>query len=360
MNRRRWLLAWPSALVGSPTLASLTMTAHTVTLQPRPLLPPAVHINTLRFALHTQPPVLYGMGAVADGEWPLWPLPALQTAADTPPVLRLPSLFGAPSWDLAMSSAGPAAVWSRPGSAISPLWTRVAAQDPAPLSRDPMGVYAGPRLVRGGGAGSGVTAVTEVDAVNRLALVARREPQRLLPIIGSGRLIAGQLVHRGPTHWLFALCLPPGPRMPERQDLRGESLPCGMLYAAPLDNKLVLAGAIQQPFGEQRIYEFDVDSTGSALTVAATSPRGWRAARGANSGAGNSAGDGAGNSAGNSAQSGTESGTDSGAAWTWVPAAEAEVEAPLFSPSLLAAADGVMVAMLQDGPAGRRLMLGRL
>jgi len=327
MNRRRWLCALPAAFTASPSIASAAMPAIPPTLQPRPLRP-ALHISSLRFAVQAGPPTLAGLGAERQGEWPLWSLDAPDQA---PPLMLLPSPFGPPSWDLAGSSAGPAAVWSRPGSAVTPLWTRVAGHDPSQQSSEPKGVNGGPRLARGGRAG-GVTAVTEAGGENRLALILRRDtPQRLLPDLGRGRLIAGRLVQHGGRPWLFALCLPPGARWPERPDLAGESLPAGVLHVAPLDDGLALAGAAQQPFGDDRIYEFDVDSTGTALVVVATAARGWRVARGPD------------------------------ASGAWSTTAEAELETALLSPALLAAGDAVQVAMLQAvAGSAPRLLRGRI
>lgn len=332
MNRRRWLLACPAGFIPTPSYTSAAMPTllRTPLLQPHPLTE-SRRISKVRFASRMSPPTLLGLGAASDGEWPLWSLTTGQ--ADAPPLLRLPSAHGWPGWDVAGSAAGPAAVWSRPGSAISPLWTRVADQEPVELSAlEPMGVYQGPRLVRGGGA-AGVTAVTEVDAQTRLALLLRRDvAQRLLPAIGRGRLLAGQLVHHGQRPWLFALCLPPGARLPERLDLGGETLLAGVLYAAPLDDSLATAGAVQMPFGDDRVYEFDADTAGPALAVAATCARGWRIARAA----------------------------DADGVLHWQSAAEADADTPLTSPSVIADGATVQVALLQKvGTSASRLMSAR-
>ena len=330
MNRRRWSLACIAGLIPTPFHLSAAMPTllQTPPLQPRPL-DPARRISKVRYASRMSGPTLVGLGAPADGQWPLW---ALTPQAGAQPLLRLSSPYGGPGCDLAGSTAGPAAVWSRPGSAISPLWTRVADQPPVELSAlQPMGVYQGPRLVRGATA-AGVTAVTEVDAQTRLALLLRRDtPQRILPAIGSGRLLAGQLVNHGARRWLFALCLPPGARLPERLDLLGESLSAGVLHAVPLDDSWGPAGPVQQPFGDDRLYEFDVDVVGPALVAIATSSQGWRWARGA----------------------------DAGGAGAWQAAPEAAVaEAPLTSPAVLADGAAVRIALLQaaDGGASRLLL----
>jgi hypothetical protein len=103
-----------------------------------PEIPPAVALSarlpptpktllSLRFATRFERPLLMGLSA-ADGECILAPVDWHPGNASTAPPLALDSPFGQPDWDATHSSVGLAAVWSRPGSAISPLWTQAGRE----------------------------------------------------------------------------------------------------------------------------------------------------------------------------------------------------------------------------------------
>ena len=306
----------------------MTPMSHLAALPYRPLAP-TPPITGMRFALRSNLPLLVGLGAAVDGEWPLQ---ALTEQAGNRPLVRLPSPFGAPGWDVSVSSAGLAAVWSQPGSAGASLWTRVADRPPMRLTPDdPLAVFEGPRLVRGQ-ATAATTALMLAGPDMRLVLLRRDAAPQLLPAVGRGRLLAGQLIHAAGRPLLVALCLPPGERSPERRDLRGEALPAGVLHVLPLDAALAAAGAAQTPWGDERIHEFDADSAGHEVLIVATGVRGWRAARG----------------------------SPFGADLKWDASGVVQPHLLLTSPTVLVDGDVAHLALLEPGPAAPRLLQGRL
>lgn len=338
MRRRLFIHHAGLALwAGAGDLAGKTMSSldsdFDVPLGPAELAQP-MPLNSLRLLAQGAAVRLVGLSAAAGGSHPLVVADVAGTrVGPAQPLFALDSLFGIPGWDVSAPGGGAiGAVWSRPGSAISPLMFG-SAQRAAELSaHHPMGVFADPRAVRGPG-GAGITAVADLDSGRHLVLFrAAGQAGIELPAAGPGQLQRGLLLRHATGHLLWALMLPPGPRADERQDLRGESLPGGVLHVLPLDAGLAPAGAAIQPFGDSWLYEFDADLADGQVQVFATTAQGHRVARAA---VGAKAAD-------------------------WQRSAERRAQGVLSSPSVLAQGAAMLVAALEALPGQPpRILLGR-
>ena len=243
------------------------------------------------------------------------------------------SAFGAPGWDSTIVGGELAAVWTRPGSAISPLvWRTGDRQDTVLTSEYPMGVFEVPRFVRGTDSPA-VTALTERDGVRVVALFRDGRPAyEILPPAASGLLVAGLLVRQNPGYLLFAAAVPPGPRLPERYDLSGQSLQPGVLAALPLDARFEPAGQSTRPFGNLPIFEFDGDVSDSRAFLLATTATGYV----------------------------TTKGQLTAGAWQWSRPSMVAAAAPAFAPAVLASGETALAALIEAASTGQTLVrIGR-
>jgi len=199
------------------------------------------------------------------------------------PLFKLPSLFGIPSWDVGVSRTGTAVVWTKPGSAISPLGCRTSASAEMNLTRRyPMGVFQNPRFVRGE-TESGITATALEDtgwvmAFFQNPLEGGYSAYSSLPSVGSGILLGGLMLRQGSGYLLFSTISATGSRGPERKDLRGESLPEGVLHCLRLNGKFQPMGKSLRPLGDTKIYEFDADIYAGRVFLLATTEKSYKAA----------------------------------------------------------------------------------
>jgi hypothetical protein len=242
------------------------------------------------------------------------------------PLFGLKSPFGAPFWDVASTPNGVAGVWTRPGSASSPLvLRRGSAGEEVLTSQYPMGVFQNPRFVRGE-QGTAITAITQEGGESRVALFRNGQHAYVsLPAAGPGLLLDGLLLRQPGGYLLFFLVLPQGPRAAERTDLRRETLQPGVLTCAPLGPDLQPAGERTRPFGDVPLFEFDADVTGNRVFVVATPRRGYLATRG----------------------------TVTGAAVQWTPSLAALASEELVSPSVLALGTSAVAAAIDASTAER-------
>ena len=201
------------------------------------------------------------------------------------PVFRIDSPFGMPSWDVTVTTSGLAAVWTEPGSAISPLGYRAANAPPITLTgRYASGVFQNPRFVRGEPLlKAEVTSVAYAGPSRLLALFSEglaggQALYTSLPPIGAGLLLDGLLLRNGTGYVLITKHLAPGPRGADRKDKRGESILPGVLHCSRLNSKFEPAGASGTPFGDQAVFEFDADLSGGRLVVLATTAKSISAA----------------------------------------------------------------------------------
>ena len=193
--------------------------------------------------------------------------------------------LGAPSWDIAAARAGFAAVWTKPGSAICPLAFRSPAGLTSALTgRYPMGVFQGPRFVRGEEA-SGATAITSVTYEGEkrdFALFQDSSDQGdsnyfPLPHPGAGLLLDGLLLKSGSGYVSIVKLLAQGERVPDRID-GGESIRPGVLHTLLLDGEFRPVGNTSSPLNDSQIYEFDADVVEGRLFLIATTAKGSSAA----------------------------------------------------------------------------------
>jgi hypothetical protein len=282
-------------------------------------------VNSIRLVAQAGRAALVSLADSADGArtLSLSPIEGLRTAGPQR-LFDVQSPFGTPLWDVAATSNGIAAVWTRPGSAIVPLVTRHSTTAEAVLTAQyPMGVFENPRFVRGEN-GAALTAVTEQN--NERVLVLFREGQGAyitLPSAGPGRLVEGLLLRQGSSYLLFATVLPPGPRGAERTDLRGEKLQPGVLLGRRLDAGLKPVGDPIVPLGDLPVFESDADISGDQVFLFATTERGHIAAHA----------------------------TADGDALRWTASPEVEVRVELVAPSVLAQGSTAVAAAI-DSSAG--------
>lgn len=194
-------------------------------------------------------------------------------------VFKLDTEFGAtPSWDITKDQSGTVAVWTKPRSATVLLgYQRLGNEKIILAGEDPWGVFQRPRFVRGirtvaitaaGQRGTIVLFRNKVEASH-----AQYEP---LPSLGGGvNLVAGLLLQRGSSYFFVTKHLLSGSRGPERTDLRGESIPSGLLRCLQLNADLQPVGAATSPIGDTEIFEFDVDISGDKLFLLATTKKGY-------------------------------------------------------------------------------------
>jgi len=307
--------------------------AFDVPLSPAELAQP-LPLNSLRLLAQGAGVRLVGLSAAAGGSHPLVVADVAGTRVGPPQALfALDSLFGTPGWDVSAPGGGAiGAVWSRPGSAISPLLFGSAQRAAELTTHYPMGVFADPRAVRGP-CGAGITAVADLDSGRSLVLFRNAgQPCIALPSAAPGQVQRGLLLRHAAGHLLWTLTLPPGPRADERQDLRGESLPGGVLHGLPLDAGLAPAGEVIQPFGDTWLYEFDADLADGQVQLFATTAHGHRVAR---------------------APLGAK-------AADWQRSDERRAQGGLTSPSVLAQGTDMLVAALEALPGQPpRILLGR-
>lgn len=203
-------------------------------------------------------------------------------------LFKLESLFGVPSWDVANTQRGIAAVWTKPGSAISPLGYRTPdSVDKVLTGRYPSGVFQSPRFLRGG-SDTAIVAIAYEENHQILAffydlLESGYSSYVSLPTAGTGILLDGLLLHQGSGYLLFTKTLAPGSRGPERKDARGESIQPGILRCLLLNNKFQTVGANLNPIGDNAIFEFDVDVSDGQVYLLATTNNGYIVAVGTTS-----------------------------------------------------------------------------
>jgi len=198
----------------------------------------------------------------------------------------LTSPFGTPSWDLARHATGFAAVWTKPGSAISQLGYQYSGGEELKLTgRYPAGIFQSPRFVRGAaGSGPALTAVMLQGGSYGLvlfpsALESGKAVYQNLPSIASGVVQDGLLVRSDSGYFLVVRMLQQGDRAPDRKDARGESLPAGVLVFSRLNAKLEALGPIVKPLGDTPVYEFDCDLIDGGIFLIATTQAGYAAGR---------------------------------------------------------------------------------
>jgi hypothetical protein len=291
-------------------------------------------VNSIRLVAQEGRAALVSSSDSADGTrtLSLSPIEGVQVAR-AQRLFDVDSPFGIPLWDVAATPNGIAAVWTRPGSAISPLVSRHSTTAEAVLtSQYSMGVFQNPRFVRGEN-GTALTAITEED--NERVLVLFREGRRAyitLPSTGPGRLVEGLLLRQRSSYLLFATILPPGPRGAERADLRGENLPPGVLVCLRLDADLKPVGDRVNPLGDVPVFESDADVSGDRVFLFATTRRGHISAHA----------------------------TADGDALEWMRSPEVQVPFELVAPSVLAQGTTAIAAAIASS-AGQRpvIRLGR-
>jgi hypothetical protein len=250
----------------------------------------------------------------------------------------LTSPFGAPSWDLARHATGFAAVWTKPGSAISRLGYQNSGGEELKLTgRYPAGVFQSPRFVRGTtSSGPAVTAVMLQGSSYGLvlflsALESGNAVYQPLPSIASGFVQDGLLLRSDSGYLLVDRMLQQGNRAPDRKDARGESLPPGILVFSRLNAKLEAVGPVVKPLGDTPVYEFDCDLINGDIFLLATTQTGYAAGR-ANI-------------------------AEPERPWVISPIPTKE---PLASPSLLALANTVHAAVLDVSSASSRVLIGSI
>jgi hypothetical protein len=250
----------------------------------------------------------------------------------------LTSPFGAPSWDLASHATGFAAVWTKPGSAISQLGYQISGGEELKLTgRYPAGVFQSPRFVRG--APSSLLAVTAVAlrgasyglVLFPSALDSGNTAYQPLPSVASGFIQDGLLLHSDPGYLLVVRMLQQGDRAPDRKDARGESLPPGVLVFSRLNAKLEAVGPVVKPLGDTPVYEFDCDLIDGAIFLLATTHTGYTTGRA------------------NIAEPELR--------WVISPI---PTKGPLVSPSLSVIANTVHAAMLDVSSASPRVLIGSI
>lgn len=254
------------------------------------------------------------------------------------PLLKLDSPFGPPSWDVAGTKTGLAAVWTMPGSAVSKLGYRAPDAAPTVLTgRYPSGVFESPRFVRGEPETAGaVTAIAYEESGRVLALFSGsleggQAAYLPLPSAGTGIPTDGLLLRSGAGYLLFAKFLTPGAPGPERKDGHGESIAPGILRFMRLNAKLQPVGAALNPLGDAAVYEFDADLSGDRVFLLATTQRGHAAA--------------------------TAVVSEGGLNWL---RSDRPVGADLVSPSLLVTGNAALAAVIESGaPASSKILIGR-
>lgn len=197
-------------------------------------------------------------------------------------VFRLSSPFGIPAWDIAASNTSLAAIWTKPGSAISPLvFQPSTSANPAELTAAySMGVFQSPRFAKRA-TSIAITALASqengktVVALFRDQLNQPKPRYQPLPPTGDGLLADALLIRMQPGGWLLLTKhIPPGPRGSERATKAGESLIPGVVRSLRLSETFAPEGPIEQPLGDTRILEFDADLNETRAFVVATTATG--------------------------------------------------------------------------------------
>lgn len=250
---------------------------------------------------------------------------------------ELQSPYGAPSWDVAASQSGLAAIWTKPGSAICPLAFRAPGGTAGVLTgRYPSGVFQNPRFVRARPASPpAATAVLSGNSSTVLVLFASPLPNGdssyvPLPPAGSGILQDGLLVSTSTGFLLLSKYLATGLRKAERMDARGESFQPGLLRSLELTAELKPVGLPTSPIGDTLIYEFDADLWDGRASLFTTTEKGYVVAI-----------------------AGRVEGK-----FVWDPAPEVAVHPGLTTPSVLGTDKAIYIAALQGDASRFQIVLG--
>lgn len=230
-----------------------------------------------------------------------------------------------PAWDVETSAGGaPWVVIERAGGAMNQL-SLLGPGGELALTRLPLGSYGEPRFVRRMPSASGQRTLTAILDGERLVAFEVAPSGACAPIKVVGNAVSGVAVRRDGSYALFFKEHRSGP-------VRGVSTAPGVLRQIDLGPRLEPAGPILSPLGETVVYEVDADAAGDALAIVATVPEGLLVVVGA----------------------------PSGGAWSTATQQLIRRSAPLFWPSVLATADGLLVAAVEIGEAGQaRLLVGR-
>lgn len=254
-------------------------------------------------------------------------------------LFNLESYFGIPSWDTKDDIGGISAVWTKPGSAISPLFYREQGSEAIALTGSySSGVFQNPRFVRGDSA-IAITAIAYEDSGNVLVvfhheITSGNSRYLPLPSVGLGTPIDGLLLRQGTGYWLFEKLGVSGPRGPERKDGRGESIQPGILRCQRLDASFQPLDTVESPFDDIAIFEFDADVVANIVYLFATTGtgKGYVHAKAINS-------------------------NDS---LQWIMSPEVSLSADLMSPSVVAVGENAFAAVLESDVNGnRRILLGQ-
>jgi hypothetical protein len=341
MTRPRWaeLAAAAALLLSCANSGKHTVPVLEIDLAFAPLpVEDAERIKAIRLVADSGRTALAMLGQSADGtpELSIAPLDGPGPGRSRP-LFTLDSPFGLPSWDVAGTPTGIAAVWTKPGSAISPLGYRGQSGGAIVLTgRYPSGVFQSPRFVRGAEPGEAVTAIAyersgKVVALFQESIESGRAAYTPLPSAGAGIPLDGLLLRDGAGYVLFVKLLAPGPRGPERTDRRGESLQPGLLYSLRLDATLQPVGASARPIGDTALFEFDADAAGGRLFLLATTQTGYTAA--------------------------VATASEGSLRWT---ASDVAARAELVAPSVLAAGQTTLAAVIESAATQRpRILTGR-
>lgn len=198
-------------------------------------------------------------------------------------LFKLESYFGMPFWDIASMESGIAAVWTKPGSAISPLGFRRQGSEEINLTGNySSGVFQNPRFVRG----TTTVAITAIANENKGSIIALfhnevesgQADYMPLPSAGPGTPLDGLLLQQGSGYLLITKLLVSEPRGSERMDLRGESIQPGILRCIQLNAKFQPVSSSMSPINDTNIFEFDADISGNKVFLFATTDNGYIAA----------------------------------------------------------------------------------
>jgi len=286
MKRFQWIkIAAVALLLSYANLREDAMPHSEIDLKfaPLPVENPG-RVNTIRLVSDNGRAALATLTGATDGAHQVSVAPVDGPHIGFPsPLFKLESLFGVPSWDVANPRTGIAAVWTKPGSGISPLGYHAPDGAETVLTGHyPSGVFQNPRFVRGEPA-LAVTAVASEASGNVLALFhgSLKSGQSLyvpLPSAGPGILLEGLLLREGSGYLLLAKLLAPGPRGAERKDMRSESFQPGILRCLRLNVKLQPVGVSLHPIGDTNVLEFDADVSEGRVFLLATTHNGYIAA----------------------------------------------------------------------------------
>jgi hypothetical protein len=295
-------------------------------------------VNSVRLVAEGKVATLAVVGKSQDGVPELKLVPISGGKNSSRALFPLTSPFGAPAWDLTRYDTGFAAVWAKPGSAISQLgYQNSSGEDLNLTGRYPAGVFQSPRFVRGpASSGPAVTAVMLQDGSYGLVLFpsavgSGKAAYQTLPSIATGFVQDGLLLRSDSGYLLVVRVLQQGNRAPDRKDARGESLPPGILVFSRLNAKLEAVGPVVKPLGDTPVYEFDCDLINGDIFLLATTQTGYAAGR-ANI-------------------------AEPERPWVISPIPTKE---PLASPSLLALANTVQAAVLDASSASSRVLIGSI